>query len=315
MRYIDTHLHFWNLENEINSWVLQSKNNPLIRNFELTDYLQEYPLPYGLITIEAADSYKTIDEINWLKRNIVNSFLEKEEFVSKPITHLSRQPVPKIQVKHIAHIDVLQEPERFNIALKQFSHYDFVIGFRHILSHSSASSYSPSTEDITLDKFKLYNLRQNLVSLKNHNYVFDCQMYPDQLLRILGTIQETGALCVVDHCGLPLLTTAANKTFWLNMLDEFKKSGVFFKLSGFDLNSNILNLNIILEQILDIIPDDRLMFGSNYPLSLGIDLIQSIEKFLDITGLAFLKERIFFENAYNFFFNRKINLLKPRNHF
>jgi predicted TIM-barrel fold metal-dependent hydrolase len=283
LKFIDTHVHFWDLNQGINSWVNASSYLTLQKNFVLEDYLRGNPRPLGLITVEAADGSRTIDEVHWLGQSIVTN------------KH-------NIHVKHVAYIDLLQEPQQFIAGVERFSAYNFIVGFRQILSYSSLANYSPLNNDFTLDPHKLINLKQNLKVLKAKKYIFNCQMYPEQLIRIAEIIAEAGVQCIVDHCGLPFLATASTSKEWLKMLDIFKDTETYFKLSGFSINTNWPNLNEILQQLFNFLPVTKLLFASNYPVC-EYSTLDPIREFLTNNGLIQHADPIFFQNAADLFFN------------
>lgn len=275
MKYIDSHVHFWDLHLNINTWV---KNyNELSKNFMLGDFLADNPKPYGIVTVEAADGINTVKEVDWISKVILKN--------SK-----------NIQIKHITYIDILQSPVDFIEALKVFLDYPFVCGFRHILAHSTNSKYSPTDTDATINNELMNNIYQNLSLLHSYNYIFNCQMYPDQLSRISKIIFDSKVKCVIDHCGLPEL----DRNDWLSMLDIYKNSNAFFKVSGFDINNNQINVKSILDIILDKISHKHLIFGSNYPLVRSNSLFE-ISNLIKSRNDDTLLKNLFFNNAYGLF--------------
>lgn len=248
MRFIDTHVHLWDLSKGIYAWV-EKEAEPLRRNFSLSNYLSKNTAPAGIVTVEAASSPFSLNEVKWINNNVASNG-------------------QGIKVRHIAFIDVLQVPLSFQVALEEFLLYPIVTGFRHILSYSNISKYSPCDSDATINDEQLANLLLNLQLLKQHNYIFECQMYPQQLIRAYPVLIQSGVSCVIDHCGLPILDKGQDEyQEWLNMLDCYKNSNIMFKLSGFDLNDNISRMEEIISTLLKIIPPINLLFGSNYPLS------------------------------------------------
>ncbi|AUR50847.1 amidohydrolase family protein [Aquella oligotrophica] len=286
MEFIDSHLHLWDLNQEINSWVVKSNDPYLMQNFTLNEFLNSHTKEHtlaGFITIEAADSDKTLDEVKWLSQ-------------------LSQSLPPNIRYRHIAYIDTTQNPKEFNEELEKFKPFEIVKGFRDICSFSKNSNYSPCANDITLDEKKMLNLLENLKLLANNGYIYDCQMYPDQLLRIYPLIIESEVKTIIDHCGLPL--SAKDKEFigWQSMLDKYAQSSVFFKLSGLEMNDNWDNRSRIIKTIIDKISIDRLCYGSNFPL-IKKNWLNELLNLLKNIGLTSQQtEKIFVKNALDFCF-------------
>ena len=51
MKLIDTHVHFWKLSNNINSWVISSEEVRLKKDYFFNSYFNELFHPDGIITI------------------------------------------------------------------------------------------------------------------------------------------------------------------------------------------------------------------------------------------------------------------------
>ena len=286
MQFIDSHLHLWDLSQKINSWVVKSNDPHLMQNFTLNElmdfYAKEHSLA-GFVTIEAADGDKTLDEVKWLSQ-------------------LSKSLPSNILYKHIAYINTTQNPEQFNEELEKFKPFQFIVGFRDICSFSGNSSYSPCTSDITLDEKKMLNLLANLKTLEKHGYIYNCQMYSDQLLRIYPLIIESKVKTVIDHCGLPLSINNKDFMVWQSMLDKYAQSNVFFKLSGLEMNDNWENRAKIVKILIDKISIDKLCYGSNFPL-IKEDWLGQLLNLLKNSGLNNQQiEQIFFKCALHFCF-------------
>ncbi len=261
MQFIDTHIHLWSLDNKINEWVTNSNNNRLIRDYTLDDYLSTHKSAAGIITVEAADGASSLIEAKWIYEH-------------------TKSKLPNI--KHITYIDMTQDSTQFEVELSKFKQYEFVIGFRDIMSFSKTSNYSPCSSDITTDKTKLENFAHNLVCLAQHNYIFNCQMYPYQLLRIKDIIKNSNVKCIIDHCGLPDFSNTENKNEWVTMLHEYNNVAKF-KVSGLDINNNQNNMLEICQILFKIISIENLFIGSNFPVSppkIMNDLIDIISKLL-----------------------------------
>lgn len=249
MQFIDTHLHLWDLDQQINSWVINSNDSRLGQNYLPCDYFKWVgnSLPDGFITIEAADGSKTLQEVKWLSE-ILKSY-------SGQIKH-----------RHIAYIDTTQPSDLFARQLELFKQYSFVAGFRDIGAYSKTASYSPCSEDITLNPDKMINLGKNLKLLQQNNYIYNCQMYPEQLLQIYPEIIESKIKCIIDHGGLPIINCQESYALWQQMLSKYSGSEVYFKLSGLDINNNWDKRNLVFDTIISKIPVERLVYGSNFPL-------------------------------------------------
>jgi L-fuconolactonase len=217
---IDTHVHLWDLQLNIHAWVNNSPRNDLKHSFTLADYLETHDTPEAIVTIESADDIHTLVEVEWIKHHVVNNSYG-------------------IKIRHMAHINMLQDPTSFIQQLSVYDEYPFVCGFRHILL--SSPNHLP-------------NFKENLLALKNKNYIFNCQMYPEQLLKVCDEIVDSGVICIIDHAGLP---DAPN---WQKMLQAYAQTPVYFKIT--DNSPEVIN------KITQYIPINRLLLGSNYPVSM-----------------------------------------------
>ena len=279
MNYFDTHVHLWDLSNMINSWVIKSNNPNLMRDILPENYLANFPDTTHIFSIEASDNDKTLIEVEWIKKL-------KELFKGK------------LQIYHYAYINLLQNTSDFEVDLQKFLQYEHVIGFRQILSYSNESIYSPCSNDFTLYKLNLERLQQNLSVLARYNYIFNCQMYPQQLIKAWQYIAESKVSCLIDHCALPLITNKKNIEVWLEVLKLYNNLGTIYKLSGFDLNEGYKNLHFIVDKMCNVVPSSNLVFGSNYPLGLENNNPETLSNFFE-ANCSDIAEKIFFTNAIN----------------
>ena len=281
MLFIDSHVHLWNLKQNINSWVLKdNKAKYLPHHFEVSDYLKTKLDPKQIITVEAADNHYALNEAIWINNIILNL-------------------AANITLKHIGHIDMLLGHEDFILELEKYRQFTFIIGFRDILAFSHQAEYCPYFEDITLNPTKLLNLTRNLKTLKENNYIFSCQMYPDQLLRIYNIITIIKVTCIIDHCGLPILNSKFEHRRWLEMLKLYNGVATF-KLSGFDINQNQYQIKRIISDLQKYIAPENIIFGSNLPIT-SITIIEKVKDLICDHYNIRDQHKIIYENANKLF--------------
>ncbi len=293
VKIIDAHVHLWNLSQSINSWVSKGNNPALQRNFTINDYIAEHPSCNGIVTIEAADCESSLLEVKWLNQLL-----------------LDYQPN---KLKHIAYIDMFQGNDEFAENLQLFQHYPFVCGFRQIMAYADQAAYSPCATDCTLDQLSMHNLFINLCSLARNNYIFNCQMYPNQLLRIVEIIRSSKVKCIIDHCGLPNGLKTKAHSEWLTMLQQYCELASF-KISGLDHTMLDGSFDQICAAMLEIIPLKQLHYGSNFPIvqsspdKILFNYLNSVDKesiVQESTGQEFAVRKaideIFYLNSKNFF--------------
>jgi L-fuconolactonase len=280
LKKIDTHLHFWDLDNKINNWVItQTDNLDLKKNF-LPNQLFTDSSILGIVHIEAHDSHApTTWEIQWL-----TPLMEKHQ---------------NIKYAHIAYVDITSPSTEFTKIINQLKQYTCVKGIRHILSHHPKYKYSPCDEDMSEHK----NIQANLNCLKQNNLIFDCQMYPYQLHKFLPFIIKSGVSCVVDHFGLPAWDNKKDHELWQQLIVGLGKiDHVYIKLSGLDMFKPETEFGEVLDFCLQNIPDTRLMYGSNYPVSYTNEPNYWCNYLNTFIKNDILKEKIFLSNALALFF-------------
>ncbi len=142
------------------------------------------------------------------------------------------------------------------------------------MSKTYKSRYSPFEKSIPKD------LEQKLKILKDHKLIFEAQMYPEQFLPILEKINNSDVKMVVEHFSLPLFGRNNNLIEWQRFIQECSQNTNWnLKLSGFDLNNEISNVEKALGFVFENISFHQLCYGSNFPVS-NHDDYNSWQKFL-----------------------------------
>jgi len=277
---IDTHLHFWDLNKKINNWVInQTDSLDLKKNF-LPDSLLTDSSIVGVVHVEAHDSeVPTIQEIQWL-----DSIMEKHQ---------------NIKYAHIAYVDITLPLSEFARIIHEIKQYSCVKGIRHILTHNPKYPYSPCDEDLSEHK----NIQANLDYLQQNNLIFDCQMYPYQLHKFLPFIIKSGVTCVIDHFALPAWDNKEDHELWQQLIIKLGKiNHVYMKLSGLDMFKLESEFEEVVNFCLQNIPDNRLMYGSNYPVSYTNEPNYWCNYLNTTIKNNATKEKIFLNNALALFF-------------
>lgn len=284
MKLIDTHLHFWDLNNKINSWVLRQTEAPFFNKNYLPEMLPRLCSTelYGVIHVEAHDSaIPTITEIKWL-----DSVMKGNK---------------ALKYRHIAFVDITMPALEFATLINQIKEYKNVIGIRHILSHNPKFDYSPCDEDLSTNS----NILQNLSCLAQNNLIFDCQMYPYQIQNILPAITSSNVTTIIDHLALPAWNQDNDEDHktWKEAIKKLSLlKNVFIKMSGLDMFKQEAEFDTVVNYCLENFPINRLMYGSNYPVSCNHDYNHWYSYLKKINLSADEKEQIFFKNAHDLFF-------------
>ena len=286
MHVIDTHVHFWDLANNINTWISRSNEPSLLTSYLPDTLIKKFKgLLGGVVHIEAHDfAIPTVFEINWLST------------IMKTITNL--------KYSHIAFADITLPKSEFAKIIDNLKCCQNVSGIRHILSHAPKFDYSPCDDDLSHNA----NIPQNLNYLASTQLIFNCQMYPYQIDNIIPAIKNSRVICIIDHLALPAWATDGDKDHknWQNTITELGKlKNVFIKMSGIDMFRQAHEFKNILDFCFKAIPSTNLIYGSNYPVSFN----HSYNYWYDYLNTFNLsnntKEQIFFKNANSIFFTNK----------
>ncbi|MCC2625259.1 MAG: amidohydrolase [Burkholderiales bacterium] len=284
MKLIDTHLHFWDLNNNINNWVLRQTNAPFFnKNYlpEMQPKICDNEL-YGVVHVEAHDSaVTTITEIKWL-----DSIMKGNE---------------SLKYRHIAFADITLPITEFSTLIKQIKDYKKVIGIRHILSNNPKFDYSPCGEDLSSNS----NIMQNLKYLAQNNLIFDCQMYPYQIQNIIPAITSSNVTTIIDHLALPAWNQDNDEDHkvWQQTIKNLSLlKNIFIKMSGLDMFKQEAEFDTVVNYCLENFPIEQLMYGSNYPVSFTHDYNYWYNYLNKLNLSADEKEQIFFKNAHALFF-------------
>ncbi len=284
MRVIDTHIHFWDLANNINNWVSRVNKPYLLKNHLPDMIIKNFKAQlHGVVHIEAHDyAIPTTYEINWLSRIM--------------------KTIPNLKYSHIAFADITLPKSEFAKIIDNLIVCKKVSGIRHILSHNPKFDYSPCDADLSQNA----NITENLNYLASTQLIFDCQMYPYQIDNILPAIKNSGVICIIDHLALPAWEKDGDKDHntWQHTIAELAKlKNVFIKVSGIDMFRQDHEFDNVLDFCFKIIPSSNLIYGSNYPVSFNHDY-NYWYNYLNTFNLSdSKKEQIFMKNANSIFFN------------
>ncbi|BCD90936.1 amidohydrolase [Francisella halioticida] len=232
MNIIDSHIHFWDLKNGYNNWVKDTNLPNLVIPEDLN-----------------ADAFVHIEAHNEISDPLCEYKWLKSEFIDR-------------NIKVIAFADFTLDLPSFEKKIITLKKYKNIVGVRQIMSKTSKSSYSPFCKNIPGD------LGDKLRVLKQNNLVFEAQMYPEQFLAILDSVDSSQVTMSIEHFGLPIFSDNESLYKWYNLIKECTKNNNWkLKLSGFDLNNYFLHINKALDFVFENIKDTQLCYGSNFPVS------------------------------------------------
>ena len=246
MNIIDSHVHFWDLSQNMHSWVEdKGTQKPLQKNFLPETFLAQAPSGLkGFVHIESQDSGIPAEiEQYWLKKIMA--------------------PFPEVLFRSIGFVDITLPVGIFEKKILFLNEYKSFMGVRHILSHHPTHVYSPESTDLSTH----LNIPRNLKLLAKHSLVFECQCYPVQLLNLLPAIVDANVTCVLEHLLMPIWKNKEEYGFWMDTLIKASKfDNIYMKLSGLSMFDKNLILEKTIIPCLDLFGVERCLYGSNHPV-------------------------------------------------
>ncbi len=285
---IDTHVHFWDLEQGQYQW-LKSENPPfwpdkiaLQRNFLPADLAINDNLQLqGVVHIEAGfNNHAAHREVDWLG-NVAGQL-----------------PCP---LAIVACVDLLQPPIEFESTIQRLKHYSRVVGVRHIL------------DDSATDILAQPEAQQNLSCIAQSGLLFEAQF-------MLAQQQAVKAICDLARSN-PNLTIVLNHLCFSAAMNDFEMKqraiqqlaachNIVAKASGWEMIDNNYRLRHIDDFIrdlllyIDIFGDDRVMLASNFPLCTLAKAYHQVWNDYANLGLAEIQQdKCFHTNAKRLYFS------------
>ncbi len=249
----DTHQHFWKLERGDYGW-LTSELKALYRDFLPPD-LEPLLVAAGItgtIAVQAADTeaeteflLSLADKFDWI-RGVVGW------------VDLAADTAPDAIVRLAAH------PK--------------LVGLR------------PMIQDIPDDRWMLRDtLSPGIAAMIEHDLTFDALVLPRHLKHLLVFLAKYPDLrVVVDHCAKPEIRNTGFDVWARELADIARCERVFCKLSGLTTEAAADwtrdDLMPFIRHVLDIFPDEKLLFGSDWPV---LNLASDYQSWKDIVAQSF----------------------------
>ena len=270
---IDAHQHFWNKDILNYPW-LTPDIKELYRNFLPVDLepLVKQNNVYRTVVVQATSSY---DETDYLIE-----LAEKNVFIGAVVGWVD-----------------LKQPDLEDVLSKLAKHKKLK-GIRHQIEDE------PDREWLIRP-----DVLRGLARVARSNYVFDALLKHDQLWQLKVLNEKVPELnVVIDHAAKPNIARSEFKG-WADDMRAAAKLPVYCKISGLLTEANHdcwkpCDFQRYVDCILDAFGTDRVMFGSDWPVStMAADYHTSVET---ISGLLDglspdEKEKIMFSNAKSFY--------------
>ena len=234
---IDAHQHFWQYNPQRDRWINEEMS--MLKH----DFLPENLLPVlqqhqfdGCVAVQADSSEK--------ETTFLLELAEDNAFI-KGVVGL---------------LDLCNE--NIDVRLNHFSKYKKLKGLRHIVQAEP-------------DGFMLQKEFQHGISaLEKHDFTYDILIFPNQLEEAIELVSKfSKQKFILNHCAKPYIKD--NKiTIWKKNLEKLARfKNVACKVSGLTTEANWNSWNQKeIQPYLDVVfkafENDRLLFGSDWPVSL-----------------------------------------------
>lgn len=269
---IDSHVHFWKYDKKRDAWI--TKDMHVLQK----DYLPEH------ISLT-------------LKRNEVAGVVAVQAAQSELETHFLMElakthPVIKGVV---GWVDLQNKNSKER--LDYFSQYPIIKGWRHIAQSEP--------DDFLLSE----DFQKGIGALHNYGYTYDILVYPRQLHAAIELVRKfPGQKFVLDHGGKPVIKSKSLEEWALQIKELGKYPNVYCKLTGLFTEArkdwSAADFYPYLDVVFDSFENDRLLFGSDWPVMLLNGMYVQWKSLLEKYMEHFKKEerqKIMGENAIEFY--------------
>lgn len=167
------------------------------------------------------------------------------------------------------------------------------------LDHRPELSFAP------VHYLRLPEWRANFALLERYGLRFDLQLYPEQMLEAAAFLEEFPAVpVIIDHAGSPNDRSSEGIERWVNGIDALARlPNTSLKLSGFgmfDRDWRLSSIGPLLDHIDACFGEQRVLFGSNYPVD---KLMRPYDDIIADLGARYQQKgdgtlaAVFYENA------------------
>ena len=234
---IDAHQHFWRYDGRQYPWI--PKDSPLHRDWLPADWREEASKA-GMDRSIAVQARQTLEETRWLLQ------LADE--------------APTI-AGVVGWIDLCSEKAGDQLA--EFSAHQKLVGVRHVV------------QDEPDDGFMLRpDFLRGIARLKEFSLTYDILIFPRQLPSAIELVRRfPGQPFVLDHMAKPCIK-AGTLSPWQEQIRELAHApNLFCKLSGMVTEARWgtwqkADFRPYLDTVFDAFGEDRLLFGSDWPVCL-----------------------------------------------
>jgi L-fuconolactonase len=272
---IDSHQHFWDYNPEEYPWMQGEKMNPIRRNFGPGD-LERVQSKVGLDGSIAVQARQSLKESRWLLE------LAAQDARIKGV---------------VGWVDL--RSESVEAELEELSQNEKFVGVRHVVHDE------PDDEFMLRPEFL-----RGLGKLHGYGMTYDLLLFPKHLPVAVEVVKKFPEQpFVLDHIAKPHIKDGGLSPWYKQIAALAAYPNVYCKVSGMVTEAawrawNKRDFRPYLDVVFDAFGEDRLMFGSDWPvclLSADYDeVVQIVTDYLQDLG-AGTSEKIMGENAVRFY--------------
>jgi len=234
---LDSHQHFWKYDEKQYPWI--PKNSPLHRDWLPPDWVKEAS-KVGVEGSIAVQARQTVEESLWLLQ------LADEYPTIKGV---------------VGWVDL--RSERLSEQLTAFSRHPKLVGVRHVVQDEPDDNFMLRAEFL-----------RGIARLKEFGLAYDLLIFPKQLPAAIELARRfADQPFVLDHIAKPFIKDGTLSP-WQEQIRELANApNVFCKLSGLVTEAKLgawtkQDFRPYLGMVFDAFGEDRLMFGSDWPVCL-----------------------------------------------
>src|SRR5439155_5913493 len=234
---LDSHQHFWKYDEKQYPWI--PKNSPLHRDWLPPDWVKEAS-KVGVEGSIAVQARQTVEESLWLLQ------LADEYPTIKGV---------------VGWVDL--RSERLSEQLTAFSRHPKLVGVRHVVQDEPDDNFMLRAEFL-----------RGIARLKEFGLAYDLLIFPKQLPAAIELARRfADQPFVLDHIAKPFIKDGTLSP-WQEQIRELANApNVFCKLSGLVTEAKLgawtkQEFRPYLGMVFDAFGEDRLMFGSDWPVCL-----------------------------------------------
>ncbi|WP_029489823.1 amidohydrolase family protein [Aquimarina agarivorans] len=271
---IDSHQHFWHYCEVKHSWI-NDQMSAIKKNFLPSD-LQWELSDKGIDGCVAVQADQHESETNFL---VAES--KKHDFIKGVVGWVD------LRAKNI---------ER---RLAHYTKEKIIKGFRHVVQ-----------DEPHVDFMMWSNFQNGIGKLEKYNFTYDILIYPSQLHAALYTVDKhPNQKFVIDHIAKPNIKEGQMEDWKKGMKEIAAHENVSCKLSGMVTEADWKDWNQedfvpYLDNVMELFGVDRVMYGSDWPVSLIEWTYGEVKGIIDTYTENFSaheKEKIYGKNAIDFY--------------